>query len=145
MVDLKAKIEKEITEIDNMYETVNTQAQKSFELKHEKLILEENKIKEKLQNEVTKVKEQLENFLSKANELIKINEKIAKGMKSFKKEEENIIKTLAYVSKINQNKNDMGILFNKLMKNIKISFIEEENNIKFEEYYFNGLQAPKDI
>ena len=145
MVDLKAKIEKEITEIDNLYEAVNNQARKSFELKHEKLILEENNIKEKLQNEVTKVKEQLENFLCKSNELIKINEKIAKGIKSFKKEEESIIKTLTYVSKINQNKNDMEMLFNKLMKNVKISFIEEENNIKFEEYYFNGLQTPKDI
>jgi len=145
MSDLKEKIEKEITEIDNLYEKVSSQAQKSFELKHEKLIIEENKIKEKLQNEVTKVKEQLENLLSKANELIKINEKIAKGIKSFKKEEESIIKTLTYVSKINKNKNDMDILFNKLMKNLKISFIEEENNIKIEEYYFNGIQSPEDI
>ena len=145
MVDLKAKIEKEIIEIDNLYEAVNSQVSKSFEIKHEKLLLEERNIKEKLQNEVTKVKEQLENFLSKANELIRINEKIEKGIKSFKKEEESIIKTLTYVSKINQNKNDMEILLNKLMKNLKISFIEEENSIKFEEYYFNGLQAPKDI
>ena len=30
MVDLKAKIEKEITEIDNLYETINSQTQKSF-------------------------------------------------------------------------------------------------------------------
>ena len=31
------------------------------------------------------------------------------------------------------------------MKNIKISFNEEENNIKYEEYILNGLPIPKDI
>ena len=46
---------------------------KSFEIKHEKLIKEENDLRENLQNEVTKVKEKLENFLSESNKLIKIN------------------------------------------------------------------------
>ena len=31
------------------------------------------------------------------------------------------------------------------MKNLKISFIEDQNAIKYEEYYFNGIQAPKNI
>ena len=31
------------------------------------------------------------------------------------------------------------------MKNIKISFIEEEIKIKYEEYYFNGIPIPKNI
>ena len=31
------------------------------------------------------------------------------------------------------------------MRNIKISFIEEQSNIKYEEYFFNGIQIPKDI
>ena len=31
------------------------------------------------------------------------------------------------------------------MKNLKITFIEEESNIKYEEYYFNGLLPPKEI
>ena len=30
-----------------------------------------------------------------------------------------------------------------LMKNLKLNFIED--NVKYEEYYFNGLSIPKDI
>ena len=56
-----------------------------------------------------------------------------------------MIKTLSYVSKINKNQKEMKILFQELMKNLKISFKEEESNIKYEEYYFNGIQTPKDI
>ena len=31
------------------------------------------------------------------------------------------------------------------MKNLKISFIEDESIIKYEDYYFNGIPIPKDI
>ena len=65
--------------------------------------IEENNLKEKLQNEVTKVKGQLENFLSKTNNIIKINEKINKGINSLEKEEKNMTKQLSYISKINKN------------------------------------------
>ena len=33
----------------------------------------------------------------------------------------------------------------KLMKNLKISFEEDKNDIKYEEYFFNGIQIPKEI
>jgi len=47
----------------------------------------------------------LENFLSESNELIRINEKINKGIKIFQKDKEkNIIKTLSYISAINKSK-----------------------------------------
>ena len=39
----------------------------------------------------------------------------------------------------------MNSLFSELIGNIKISFIEKEKNIKYEEYYFNGIQIPKNI
>ena len=39
----------------------------------------------------------------------------------------------------------MKKLFCQLLKNLKISYQEEQNNIKYEEYYFNGIQIPKDI
>ena len=56
-----------------------------------------------------------------------------------------MIKTLSYVSNINKNQKDINILTHELMKNLKISFIEEENQIKYEEYYFNGIPIPQDI
>ena len=43
-ISLKEKIEKEIQEINELYEKVNKQVTNSFELKHEKLIKEENSI-----------------------------------------------------------------------------------------------------
>ena len=143
--NIKNKIEKEIIAIDKLFEKVKEETTNSFNQKHEKLIKEENNLKENLQNEVTKVKEQLELFLSKSSNLIKIGERIVKGIKALEKEEKKMIKTLTYVSNINKNQKEMKVLFQELMKNLKISFKEEESKILFDEYYFNGIQTPKEI
>ena len=60
-------------------------------------------------------------------------------------EEKNMIKILSYVSKINNEKKKMTKLFSQLMKNINFSYEENKNNIKYNEYYFNGIFAPKNI
>ena len=145
-INLKNTIENEINKINNLFDKVNKEVTKSYELKHEKLIKEEEELKDKLKNKVTKIKEKLENFLYESNQIIKLNEKINKGIKLFEKvEDKNIIKTLSYLSKINQNLKKKSILYDELMKNLNISFKEGENNIKYEEYFFNGIQIPKDI
>ena len=144
-VDLKEKIEKEINEIDKLYDQIFNEVTKSFEIKHEKLKKEEKDLKEELQIEVTKVKEKLEIFLSESNRIIKLDEKIEKGIKVLEKEEKNMIKTLSYVSKMNINQKETKILLQELMKNMKITFEEEDTKIKYEEYYFNGIQIPKNI
>ena len=99
-------------------------------------------MKEKVQNEVTKIKEKLEIYLSESKNEIKISERINKGIKKMENEEKNIIKTLSYVSKINKTQKNIKKL---LMKNIKINYDENKNNIKYEEYYFNGIYIPKNI
>ena len=81
-------------EIDKRYEKVDKEASKSFELKIEKLIQDEENLKEKLKTEVTKIKEKLENYLSETFNLTKECEKIIKGVKSIKNEETNMIKNL---------------------------------------------------
>ena len=135
-----------MNEIDQTYDKVNNEIIKSYEKKHEELLKQENDLKENLQNEVTKVKEKLEIFLSELNRLIKINEKINKGIKMLEKEKEkNMIKNLSYISKINKNKKEMKTIVGELLKNLKISFKEEKNTIEFKEYYFNGIQTPKNI
>ena len=120
---------------------------KSFELKHEKLINEEKEMKVKLDNEVTKIKSKLEEHLSLINSLLRNYEKINKGIKGLEKEEENknikLLRNLTYVSKINKNQKEMNKISQILMKNLKLDFIDD--NIKYEEYYFNGLSIPKDI
>ena len=132
-------------EIDSNYEKVDKETTKSYELKRERLNKEESDLKEKLKTEVTKIKERFELSLTEIYNLSKTCEKIIKGINSLEKEEKNMIKTLSYISKININKEKMRILFQELMKNIKISFIEEESTIKYEEYFFNGIPIPSNI
>ena len=143
--NLKKSIEYEMTEIDKRYFKVDEEATKSFERRREKLKKEEDGLKEKLKTEVTKIKEKLELTLTQVNNFSRISEKIIKGIKSLENEEKNMIKTLSYVSKINKSQKEMKQLFQELMKNLKISFIEEESAIKYEEYYFNGVPIPTDV
>ena len=56
-----------------------------------------------------------------------------------------MLKILAYISKINKNEKEMKKLYDTCMRNIEISFEEEENKVKYEEYSFNGIPSPKDI
>ena len=136
VINLKNRIEKEITEIDKLYDNTFNKITKLFEEKHEKLLLEEKNIKEGLQNEVTKIKEKLENNLTESNKLIRINEKINKGFKLLENEEEkNIIKNLSYISKINKNKKSIKILLQELIKSEKIFLQEDGTSINYEEYY----------
>jgi hypothetical protein len=145
-IDLKNTIEKEITEIDNLFDKVNNEVTSSFVQKHEALTKQENDLKEDLQNNVTKVKEKLEIYLSESNRLIKLSEKINKGIKSLEKDsEKSKIKILSYISNINKNKKEILSLLGKLIKNINISYNEEKDQINFDNYYFNGVYIPKNF
>ena len=116
----------------------------TFQKKHEELLKKENDLKENLQNEVTKTKEKLELFLTDTNNEVLQSERINKGIKKIENEK-NTIKVLSYISKINKTKNNIKKLLITLMKNIKFSFDENTSNIKYEEYYFNGICIPKNI
>ena len=56
---LKNNIENEINEINKLYEKTINDITKFFQEKHEKLLKEENDMKEELQIKVTKTKEKL--------------------------------------------------------------------------------------
>lgn len=144
--NLKIKIEKEINIIDKSYDKTYNEINKTYADKHEKLLNEENNLKEILQNEVTKTKEKFEIFLSKCNELLKMYERIKKGLKILQNEEiKNIIKDFSYISTINKNKKKIENILIQMMKNIKIKFNEKESKLNFEEYYFNGIQTPYNV
>ena len=143
--NLKNLIEKEMTEIDNTYDKVDKEVTESYENKRDKINKEEENLKEKLKTEVTKIKEKFEISISEINTLLKTCDKIVKGIKSLEKEEKNMIKTLSYLSKINKNEKEIGKIFQQLMKNMKITYIENESIIKYEEYYFNGIPIPNNI
>ena len=135
-----------MTKINEQYDIIMKQITKSFEAKHEKLYNEENKIKEELQIEVTKIKEKLEIFTTKCNEMMRISNNINKGIEKLKNcKDNNKIKIISYISKLNKSQKEMNNIFKELIKNANISFLENENKIKYEIYYFSGIQTPKDI
>ena len=144
--NLEQKIENEIIEINKAYENIDKEITKTYEEKHQILLLEENNLKENLQNEVTKIKEKLEYFLTDIKNILRINERINKGIKLVQNEEEkNIIKILSYVSKISKIEKKAKTLLGQIMKNIKINFNIDKCDIKFKEYYFSGIHIPKNI
>ena len=141
---LKTKIENEMIKIDKLYENIFTEVTKTYELKHEKLTKEENELKEKLKIEVTKTKEKLELNLSEINDITRKCERIIKYVNKFKEEENNnVIKELNYISNIDKNAKEMSLFYHRFMKSLDITF--NDNNIKYEEYYFNGMPIPKDV
>ena len=130
-------------EIDKRYEKVDKEATKSFELKIEKLIQDEENLKEKLKTEVTKIKEKLENYLSQIYNLSNDCDKIIKGLKSFQKEEQNMIKTLSYVSTINKTQKNINSFFQQPMINLNLFYNEEKSKIEYNEYSFNIFKKEK--
>ena len=143
---LKELIENEIDKINNLYDKTYSEVTKAFELRHEKLVKKEEEMKEELQNKVTKTKEKLEDFLTETNKVIKAYEKLNKGLKFWEKEEnKNVIRDFSYISKINFNLKDSNPIFVALMKNLDIKYKKEEENIKYEEYFFNVFQISKNI
>ena len=132
-------------EIDKRYEKVDKEATKSFELKIEKLIQDEEDLKEKLKTEVTKIKEKLENYLSQIYNLSNDCDKIIKGLKSFQKEEQNMIKALSYVSTINKAQKNINSFFQQPMINLNLFYNEEKSKIEYNEYSFNIFKNFYDI
>ena len=128
--------------IDNLYVKIDKEVTESYKIKREKLTEEENELKDKLKNEVTKIKESLELNMSKISELLRNSERIIKGIKSLK-EENQLIKKLNYISNINKNQKEMNNIFHQLMKNLNITY--DNDIIKYEEYFFNGIPTPKDV
>ena len=56
-----------------------------------------------------------------------------------------MIKTLSYIAKINSNLKYSNSLLVTLMKNLDVKFHEKPTTVKYEEYFFNGIQNAKNI
>ena len=137
LVKLKDDIEKEINNINQLYDKTIKDITNSFIKKHENLVYEENNLKERLENEVKRKKDQLKSYLSQTNHQIKLNERIKKGAEKIRKEEENIVVTLFYVSVINKSRIGMKSLLDIPMKTINFYYKEDKNNFILEEFCFN--------
>ena len=146
VVKLKKTIENEINKINIIYDKLNNELTQFFIKGHEQLIKEESDLRENLQNKVTKIKEILECFLTKCNLSMKSCENITKEIKIFENnKDKDLIKELAYISQISNLEKNMTELLRVFISNYNISFIAKEKNFKYEEYFFNGIQTPKEI
>ena len=145
IIKLKNSIENEIFKINNNYDKVYNEVTQFFESGENKKEKEEELI-DKLKFEVTKIKEKFEIYLTECNNSINFAEKINKLIKTMKiNQEKNIYLKLLFFTEIKDEIKKMKILKNELMKNINIYFIKNDLSIKFEEYYFNGIQIPNNI
>ena len=143
---LKEKIEDEINKINIFFDKANDEITKLYKKKYENLKKEEEDLKQKLENDVTKIKENLEIFLLQSNEIIKKNETLKKGITILEKEKEiNIFKYLNYIEKINKINEGMEKILYTSMKSLKLNLDDINENIEYDEYYFNGIPFPKDI
>ena len=145
IVKLKNKIEEEINKINNIYENTMKNLENHYQKKIEIILKEKNDFTEKINNGVTKVKESLENILTEINNEILIKERINKGIKKLENKEQNIFQIFTYISKMNRSLKKMKKLSTKLMRNINIKFDQNNNQIIFDEYYFNGWPIPSNI
>jgi len=104
-------------------------------------------LKELLKNEVTKTKEKFEEFFTEANKSIKEGERLNKIIITYEKEkgENNLLKYLSLISHINNKRREMEYLLFQNMKNLKISYNHDEECLKFDDLFFNGIKYPKDI
>ena len=76
---------------------------------------------------------------------IKTTEKIKKGLKKLENEEKNFLKNLSYISNINKTLKDMKNINGQFIKSIKFSYQENNKELNYEEFIFNGIPIPKDI
>ena len=148
MNNIKKNIEIEIEKISNSRDILLGEITSSFEEQRKKLNEKEKSIKIELDKKVTEIKENLENYYLNTNDILTSSERIFKAIQNYdKKDNNNQIKTLCYISTINKiNTNALNII-KKPFENIEISFINEnyDNNLNYKNYYVNGIPIPKDI
>ena len=146
IIKLNELIKSEITLLDELFKETETKINNFFSYNPTIINNNKNILIEKLRNEVTKILDKLEDYLISINSLIRLSEKIMKGIKKIGNEEElNLFKKLSYISKISICNKNIKSIINKSMKNINITFIEKEPFIIIKNYYFNGIQIPTDI
>ena len=144
MNSLQTNIEYEIEKINKSRDTLLDEITKSFEKQRTKLNEKENALKSELDIKMTEIKEKLENYYIKINEISSSIKRIFKAMQSYEKNNNNKIKTLCYISKINKVNIEAKNIIKAPFKNTEIIF-RNDNTLKYNDYYINGIPTPKDI
>ena len=146
MKGVKERIESEIEKINNSRDILLVEITNSFEEQRIKLNEKEKALKSELDLNVTKLKDKLEKFYTESNNILSSCEKMIKAIQNYEKNNDNnsTIKTLCYISKVNQVNVEIKELLKKPFHNTEISF-ENDNTLNYKNYYINGIPTPKNI
>ena len=136
--ELDAKIE-ESTNIRDLIQKEKSRLRISLEdVKNEIKIFFTKMIKE-LEEKVDEVDEKLKLFLKKYCKEINISKEISKEAKEYKNEENNNIKLLSYISKLNKACEKMNNLMSEQIYGLKYTFDINNKEIVYEEPKINNI------
>ena len=142
--NLKERIEEEIEAINDNNTKITDEITAYFEEEHSKIYKKEKKLKSELDIKITEIKDELEEYFRETTKILLSCERLFKAIKNYsKKNNNNEMKDLFYISKINKINIEAKRLFQNTIKNLDIYFNNE--SINYKEYYFNGIPIPKDI
>ena len=144
--DLKENLEEEIEKINKSRDVTMEQIKNIYEEKHLRLNEEESKLKSELDLKVTEIKDDLEKYLTDSNDMLSCFERINKALKNYeKKNNNNDIKTLCFISEIQKVNDEAQDILEKPIKNVDIKYNTLFLSLEYKDYYFNGIPTPKDI
>ena len=142
--NLKERIDEEIEAINDNHKKITDEITNYFEEEHFKLNEKEKQLKYELDLKVTEIKDELEQYFRETTKILLSCERLSKAIKNYSKQNNNNeMKDLFYISKINEISIESKSLFKKPIKNLDIYFINK--SIYYKEYYFSGIPIPKDI
>jgi hypothetical protein len=98
-----------------------------------------NKMIKELENEVNEVGEKLNFYMKKYIKEIKLSEKIIEEAKQYKYEENNNLKLLSYISKLDKTCENMNNLMSEQIYSLKFTFDINNKEIKYEEPKINNI------
>lgn len=144
--NLKINLEKEINDINNLSNKIKEEITNEYDLKIQNLKNEMKKLIDEIDLNVNEIIKKLNENLNKIQDQINKSTQINESLKYLNNlKDDQIIKKLTCISNINIHEKDLNKILSELMKSLKFTYSSENKNLKFDEYYFNGLPIPINI
>ena len=122
--NLKERIEEEIEAINDNNTKITDEITAYFEEEHSKLYKKETKLKSELDIKITEIKDELEEYFRETTKILLSCERLFIAIKNYsKKNNNNEMKDLFYISKINKINIEAKRLFQNTIKNVDIYLI----------------------
>ena len=141
--NLKMNIEKEINNINNLSNKIKDEIISEYDIKIQNLKNEMKKLIDEIDLNTNKTLKILNENMNKIQNQINKNIQVDESLKYLVNlKDDQIIKKLSYISNVNKHEKDTNLILSELMKSLKFTYSSENKNLKFDEYYFNGLPIP---